>query len=112
MSEFIDGTPIVTIELDKPREFALTLGAMQRLRDLVGDKDIDERRPEQLALLLWACLGKSSRKEIDPEDIADMIHLGNMGAINDAVRRLRGKSDPDPAANPTDAAPAAPAAAV
>lgn len=109
--DFIEGTPVVTITLDKPREFALTLGTRQRLREQLGAEEIDEQRPEQLAVLLWACLGKEGRQEISPEDIADMIHLDNMEAIAAAVRRLRKVSDPDPEAKPTAAGPAEPAPA-
>lgn len=114
MSEFIEGVPTVTVQLDKPRELAFTLGALRRAREKLGDFDLDVDKLESLAALpalLWACLSAEGRKQITVEQIEDMIHPGNMDVISEAVRKLFRKSQPEGPGNPTDAAPAEPAAA-
>lgn len=110
MGGFAEGTPIVTIQLDAPRELGFTLGALRRVREKLGTLEVDLEKPEgsmALPTYIWACLPAADRKDLSIEQIEDMIHPGNMGAIAEALGRLFRASSPEPKPNPTEAAPAA-----
>lgn len=110
MAGFAEGTPTVSVTLDKPRELAFTLGALRRVREKLGSLDIPtDDSPESLAALphiVWACLDASGRKEVTVEQIEDLIHPGNMAAVSEAITKLFRASTPDVTANPTAAVPA------
>lgn len=109
----MEGTPTATVTLDKPRELGFTLGALRRVREKLGTLEVNLDKPEgsmALPTYIWACLPASARKDLSIEQIEDMIHPGNMQTIADALGKLFKASTPEPTANPTEAAEAAPAA--
>lgn len=114
MDGFGEGIPTVMVKLDRERPLAFTLGALRRVREKLGNLDIDLDRPESMVALptyIWACLSAVGRKELSVEQVEDLIHPGNMGAISDALTKLFQASQPDAQANPTAAGPAEPAPA-
>jgi hypothetical protein len=94
---FIEGTPTITIELGGPHELGFTLGAMGRIQEKLGSLDIPSDKAAQLAALptyVWACLSVADRGQLTIEQIAEMIHPGNLEAISTAVMELFEKSQP------------------
>lgn len=90
---FATGTPTVEIELDKPRRLAFTLGAMQRIQERLGKTAFspaadDADHLQSLPVYVWACLPAQDRKEIDVEEVADLLHPGNMAAVSEAIAGL------------------------
>lgn len=106
MSAFSEGVPTVTVQLDKPRELAFTLGTLRRLKEKFGTLDL-EAKPDALTLptYLWACLPAKDRAELSVDAIEDMIYLGNAGTLTEALSELFRMSMPTTEAteNPTPA---------
>lgn len=103
MAEFSEGTPTVTIDLDKPRTLAFTIGAMRRARQLgVLDKDATSEVEFMLALpeYVWACLPEVDRGELSVAQIGELIHPRNVAPIASKVGELLRASVPDPNVDP------------
>lgn len=105
---FAEGTPTVTITLDKPRTLGFTLGAMRRCRELgVLKLDVQDETAFMLALpeYVWSCLPEQDRGELTVESIGEMINPLNMADIAEAVGELWASSVPK--GNPEKNAPPA-----
>lgn len=96
-------TPTVTIHLDRPRTLAFTLGAVQRIKDATGisvlalarqgEGALKEALMDHIGVFLWAMLVKEDR-DITAEDLADLIHLGNLDQVATQLGGLMGASAP------------------
>ena len=116
---FVEGVPTVTVQLDRPRQIAYTLGAMRRFRDLLNQREVGEDDADPLENLLalcleiWACLDADGRAELSVAQIEDLIHLANLREIRGKLRELQAVSLPavvppeegTEAADPTKAGP-------
>lgn len=105
---FTEGTPTVTINLDKPRTLAFTLGAMRRAQELgVLSVDVTDGTALMLAMpqYVWACLSNADRKELSVDEIAELMNPNNVQSISAALGELFKVSLPE---NPEgNASPAA-----
>lgn len=95
---FTDGTPTATIELDKPRVVAFTLGAMRRAKKL-GVLHVDAEDPTALMLAMpeyvWACLSDKDRHELTVDAIAELMSPRNVHEIAEAIGDLFRASMPE-----------------
>lgn len=83
--------PTRTVALDRPRTMALTLGALKRIRDITGslDMQLDEDSVfERAPSLVWASLVDGDREDLSPEDVAGMLHAGNLAEVVGALQHL------------------------
>ena len=88
--------PTRTIDLDRPRTIALTLGALRRIKEATGSLDIeltDEAIFDRAPALVWAALVDEDR-DVAPEQIADMLHAGNLAQVVEALGALAEASQP------------------
>lgn len=112
---FAEGTPTVTIELDKPRELGYTLGAMRRAQELgVLKLDMEDDVSFMLALprYVWACMDSEGRKDLTIETIEEMMNPLNAKTIARKMIELFKASLPpeDPSGNAEPAAAMMPTA--
>lgn len=99
----LPNVPTVTIELDKPRRLAMTLGAMLRIKQervkrhkelsalTNGDGDADHSAL-MLGPQIWAMLVDEDRAELTIEQVEGAVHMQNMDAIISAIEEISGSS--------------------
>jgi hypothetical protein len=94
MSALPENVPTVTVELDRPRTLAFTLGAMRRIKEATGRSisEIQETdiQPETFGSYIWALLVNEDRAGLTVEDIEEMVHAGNLRAVSAALQELVG----------------------
>lgn len=102
------GVPTVEIHLDRPRRAMLNLVAIRRIKD-APDMGVDflkrmENEPlvDHIDGLLWAALAEDS-PDLTREQVAGMIHFGNLSHIVERLGALFAPSMPD--ADPLDSQP-------
>lgn len=121
--------PEITIMLDRPRtlrmDFAALEAAEERLTELAGHpvsmfeimgSGDDLQRLRNLRVLIWGLL-RHEDPDLSDAEVGRWLHFGNIGAVFDAIVRLKAGSlpDPEPATNgqpedlPLDPPPPAPA---
>lgn len=99
--------PRTTVELDRPRTVAFTLGAMRRFKEVAGqsvqqlfqrmeESNDPEVLLEELHNLLWSMFIDADREGLTPEQVEEMIHIGIVPEISDAITRLVQPSMPEP----------------
>lgn len=86
-----EAVPTAEIQLDRPRKLAFTLGAMKRIRQVLGRELGDEGGSitDDIGGILWAMLVKEDRGDITPDDIDDMLTPGDgmrPGNLDEAIR--------------------------
>lgn len=95
---FVEGTPTVTVKLDKERELGFTIGAMKRLKALgLLDVNVEDQATFLLSLptYVWASLDQEGRKELKLEAIEELIHPRNAREIAQALWGMIGASLPE-----------------
>lgn len=88
--------PTCTVDLDRPRTLALTLGAMRRIKEQTGTLDLDlteDAMFDRLPAIVWAALVEDDR-DISPEQVADTLHAGNLASVVEALGSLAEASQP------------------
>lgn len=86
-----ENVPFETLELDKPRRLAFTLGALRRLRQHNGyayDAQVVETTVERIGVYVWAMLIPEDRDNLTVEDVEDMLHYGNLAEAIAVVAKL------------------------
>ena len=89
--------PTRTVELDRPRTIALTLAALKRIRDVTGSLDMsltEEAIFDRAPSLVWAALVDGDREDLTPDDVANMLHAGNLAQVVEALGGLATESHP------------------
>jgi len=96
--------PFVILDLDKPRQFRLTLNAIIELQELTG---LNLEKPEQFAqaavneikilrTILWVGL-KKANPDLTEDEVGDLIDINNIGDVSLKVFAHMGiKPQPDP----------------
>lgn len=91
MPGFAEGTPTVTVQLDKPRELGFTIGAMRRANEL-GVLSVDANDNTAMMLVMpeyiWVCLSDEGREELSVKQIAELLHPQNIKAAMVAIGEL------------------------
>lgn len=90
---------MVTVKLDKERNLRLTLRGMLEFEKLTGGNlfkgfDMKKMTLKERTALLWACLIHED-KELKYDDFIDMVDLGNINMLADAVAQCINESLPD-----------------
>ena len=90
---------MVTVQLDKERHLRLTLRGMIEFEKLTGGSlfkgfDMKTMTLKERTALLWACLIHED-KELQYDDFIDMVDLGNINMLADAVAECITQSLPD-----------------
>lgn len=89
--------PRTVIELDRPRTMTLQLDALKRIKDQTGSFDIPvegDAMFDRAPVIIWCALVDGDREDLSPEDVAGMIHAGNLGGIVGALADLVRQSSP------------------
>ena len=92
--------PVVTIELDKPRNLKLTLNGMIEFKKAVGKEvwDLPSGKPmasEETRALLWACLIHED-KALTLTQVGDMLDMSNLLEVSQAIMKAYGLAMPEP----------------
>jgi len=92
-------TPIVQIELDKPRNLRFDFAAFMAFEKETGKNILQENvwgniTATDLVTLLWAAL-KHEDKDLTLEQVGSMIHLGNIKEITQKLQEAFEKAIPD-----------------
>jgi len=82
-----------TINLDRPRRIALTLGALRRMREqdvsleqvLQAGPDASSDPFESLGIIVWCALVNGDREDLDPTQMEEMIELSAIPSIQIAL---------------------------
>ena len=103
----------VAVTLDKERHFRLTLNSMVKFEEVTGKSllsglDTSTLTSADLRALMWACLIHED-KELSLDVVGDMIDMGNVADIQQALTRALSNSmpvntddgDPNPQSLPT-----------
>ncbi|HEX6924354.1 MAG TPA: hypothetical protein VF167_02940 [Longimicrobiaceae bacterium] len=85
--------PTAQVELDRNRTIAFTIGAMRRVKELTGRSITAGIEEEDVGRVVWAMLTEEDRADLTPEQVEDMIHPGNLGAVTAAIARLSGDAE-------------------
>lgn len=90
---------LVTIQLDKERHLRLTLRGMLAYESLTGKSlfkgfDVKKLTMKDVTILLWACLIDEDR-ELRYEDFIDMVDIGDIPRLTDALSQCIVISFPD-----------------
>lgn len=88
--------PRAVITLDRPRTMTLQLDAIKRIKDQTGSFDIPsgDEMFERAPTIIWCAFVDGDREDLTPEDVAGMIHAGNLAAVVGALSDLVGQSSP------------------
>jgi len=106
-----NGTPTVTLHLDRPRHLKMTLGTLQRLKqknvqlselERLDGADTITVAIEQLPVILWAMMAHED-PDLTPEVVADLLDLGKLEEAAAAIKEVLSLSVPKGAANPPPA---------
>jgi hypothetical protein len=95
---FPEGTPTVTVQLDRPRQLGWTMGAMKRAKALgVLAVDWNDQTETMLAMpaLVWSTLDAESRAELSLEELDEILNPRNMLEIINQITALFGESEPE-----------------
>ncbi len=98
--------PVVTIELDKPRNLKLTLNGMVEFKKVIG-KEVWELPPEkrlssdELQALLWACLIHED-KSLTLEQAGNLFGIWNMAEVTQAILKAYKSAMPEVDKDATD----------
>lgn len=102
MSGFAEGTPTVTITLDKPRVLGFTLGTIRRAKELgVLNVNASDETALMLALpeYVWCCMDDQGRKDLSVAAIGELLHPFNVKEVakqvGDLFKASVPKEDPD-----------------
>jgi len=90
---------LVTVKLDKERHLRLSLKGMVEFEKITGKNllkgiNLDEMTLGDMALLMWACLIHED-KELQFDDVLDMVDIGNMNEVSDGIVACITQSLPD-----------------
>lgn len=102
------GVPAVEVILDRPRRAVLNLAALRRIKNApdmgleVLDKLEGDGLLDHIDGVLWAALADDD-PDLSREQVAGMIHIGNLPHIVAALNELTVASFPDAA--PLETAP-------
>lgn len=99
MSNADKAVPVVQINLDKPRNMKFNLRAMMEFEKATGKnvfkEDIwEDMSATDIVYLLWATL-KHEDENLTVDDVAEMVHFGNMEEITEKLTKAFGMSLPD-----------------
>jgi hypothetical protein len=94
----------VIVHLDKDRELRLTLNAMKKFKEMTGIDflNIKSSNPmeglglgiDEIITLIWLCFTHED-KELTQEQVGDMVHLGNINQIMDAMNKAMDNALPE-----------------
>lgn len=89
-----ENVPTVSLELDRTRRLAFTLGAMRRIKEATGRSITviqsagEEEMLEHIGACVWAMLVNEDRADVEVADVEEMIHPGNLNAVIEAFSDL------------------------
>lgn len=108
---FIEGTPTVVVQLDKPRTLGFTNAVLERLQQLgAGEMDFKDAisNVRLIPMLIWSCLSFEEREELSVERVKDMVHPRNTQQLSEAIAELWSASFPEELVSEGKVEPAAP----
>lgn len=85
--------PTVPITLDRERNMCMDLNALADFERVSGKSvmrgglDMESLNVADIRALLWACLVKDD-ESLSERQVGAMLHVGNLGAVTDALTRL------------------------
>lgn len=107
---FAEGQPTAVVMLDRERTIGHSFGAINRALGILGTAELKLESSAEIArklpVWIWACLPEADRKELSPDQVADLIHRKNQDAIVAAFVSIATDSASLPGedgANPTTA---------